>query len=415
MNNTPVAGIIEVNGKSYELPDKPVAVICLDGSADEYISAARARSLMPNVHKMELEGYRGMVRGALPSFTNVNNTAIVTGLTPRETGICGNYFFDPDKGEEVMMNSPEYLRCDTTILAEAAKAGRRVAMITAKDKLRALLARGMDGISISAEKAREATLDVNGIEQVEELVGPTPEIYSAEASLYVLNAGIRLLEAGKADFLYLSLTDYMQHKYAPEDPEVLAFYADIDKAIGRLVELGAIVGATADHGMNAKCDDQGNPRVIYLESLLEERFGPGFRVICPITDPYVVHHGALGAAVTVYLPEGIDPRIVMRWLQLREGITEVYDKVIATHILEQPQDRIGDIFVLCGRDWVLGRTPEHHDLSQLAGRLRSHGGRYEEMVPMLLSHPLNEAYRARAQGDPRNFDIFDFVCNGTQL
>jgi phosphonoacetate hydrolase len=62
---------------------------------------------------------------------------------------------------------------------------------------------------------------------------------------------------------------------------------------------------------------------------------------------------------------------------------------------------------------VVGRRPKYHDLSALDGTLRSHGGRYEEMVPMIISHPLSAEYRIKASGDPRNFDIFDFTINGT--
>ena len=209
-----------------------------------------------------------------------------------------------------------------------------------------------------------------------------------------------------------TLTDYIQHKFAPEAPESLAFYAAIDQEIGRLLALGTVLGITADHGMNGKCDANGNPNVIYLETELTENFGPVYRVICPITDPYIVHHGALGSAVTVYLPDPTKREAIARWILHRPGITEVYDRETASLKLELPADRIGDLFVLSGRDVVIGRTPAHHDLSQLEDRLRSHGGRYEEMVPMLLSRPLNPVYVAKAAGDPRNFDIFDFVCNG---
>jgi phosphonoacetate hydrolase len=249
---------------------------------------------------------------------------------------------------------------------------------------------------------------------VESLAGSTPSIYSAAASLYVLRAGVALVRRGLADFCYLTLTDYMQHKYAPAAPESLAFYEAIDREIGQLLDLGAVLGITADHGMNAKCDAHGQPQVIYLETRLTEQFGEGYRVVCPITDPYVVHHGALGSAVTVYLPGGIWLHRVAQWIRNLDGITEAYNRDMAVRKLELPPDRIGDLFVLAGRDWVIGRTPAHHDLNQLEGRLRSHGGRYEEMVPMVLSEPLNDAYAARAEGDPRNFDIFDFVCNGVR-
>ena len=390
-----------------------MAVICADGCAEEYLSLGFAHGELPHLAKQAANGYCGLARGALPSFTNVNNCAMVTGTAPLQTGIGGNYIIDPETGEEVMTNSSRFLRNDT-ILAAASAAGRKVAMVTAKDKLRELLSKGMDGIAVSAEKADEVSLEVNGIDDIESLAGPKPSIYSGEASLYALRVGVELLAAGRADFLYLSLTDYMQHKYAPEAPESREFYRGIDAEVGRLLDLGAVVGITADHGMNAKCNAAGEPNVIYLETELTREFGVGCRVICPITDPYVVHHGALGSAVTVYLPDNLDREAAANWIAALDGVTEVHTRESAVAKLELPGDRIGDLFVLSGRDWVIGRTPEHHDLRKLEGTLRSHGGRYEEMVPFLISEPLNAKYTALAKGDPRNFDIFDFVCNGTQ-
>lgn len=401
-----------VNGRTYQPPARPVVAICLDGSADEYLDTSLAHDAMPHLRRMTVNGYRGMVRGALPSFTNVNNASIVTGVPPAVHGISGNFFYDKARNEEVMMNSAGYLRTET-ILAAAARAGRKVGVVTAKEKLRDILSYQLKGIAFSAEKAVQAQLDTHGIENVEEVVGhPTPPIYSADASLFVLRAGVALIEQGLADFLYLSLTDFMQHTYAPEAPESLAFYADIDTELGRLAALGAVIGATADHGMNAKQKADGSPNVIYVESLLNEQFGPGFRVICPITDPYVKHHGALGSYVSVHLPEAARAGEVCGWLQQQPGITEVYDKNTTARLLEQPADRIGDITLMSARNVVLGRTPAHHDLTALDSGLRSHGGRYEEMVPLVISHPLNETYKRKAAGDPRNFDIFDFVTNG---
>jgi len=439
-----------VNGRTYQPPARPVVVICLDGSADEYFDAALARGRMPHLQRMSVEGYRGFARGALPSFTNVNNASIVTGVPPSRHGIGGNFFFDTVAGEEVMMNSAKFLRCET-IFPAAARAGRKVAVVTAKEKLRDIFAAGLVGVSgsgagswagapssvgttwgpaqsgttsasanaggiaFSSEKAGQAGLASHGIEQVERLVGqPTPAIYSAEASLYVLRAGTALIETNQADFLYLSTTDFMQHKFAPEAPEAVDFYAGIDHELGRLLQLGAVIGLTADHGMNAKQKPDGSPHVIYLESELTQRYGPGLRVILPITDPYVAHHGALGSFAVVHLPPAIPAQKLSDILQFIEhlpGVTEVHGHNAAEK-LDLPADRLGDIVVLSGRDVVLGRTPAYHDLKAIEGGLRSHGGRYEEMVPFILSGPLKQEYSAKAQGDPRNFDIFDFTCNG---
>lgn len=403
-----------INGRTYHPPGRPVAVICIDGCADEYLSTSLAYGRMGNLQRMlAAGGYRGLVRGALPSFTNVNNASIATGLPPSAHGISGNFFLDPETGEEVMMNSAAYLRAET-ILAAAARTGRKVAMVTAKEKLRDMLAHNLDGIAFSAEKANQAKEETHGISDVEELAGaPTPQIYSANASLFVLKAGVALMEKGLADFLYLSLTDYMQHKYAPDTPESLDFHENLDRELGRLLACGAVVGATADHGMNAKQKLDGQPNVIYLESLLTRQFGGNIRVILPITDPYVVHHGALGAFAVIHIPDPTMIDAVLGHVREIDGITEVYDREIAAKKLQLPQDRIGDLVVLSGRDVVIGRTPAHHDLSLVQDGLRSHGGRYEEMVPLLLSEPLNERYARYAAADPRNFDVFDFTVNGT--
>ncbi len=384
-------------------------MICLDGCAEQYLDEAIKQGLMPHLNKMSQTGYRGLCDGALPSFTNVNNCAICTGQPPSETGICGNYFLDMETGKEVMMNSPEYLR-KPTIMAAAARAGRKVAFVTAKDKLRKMLSVDLGGIAFSSEKVDEATKQTHGISNVEALVGaPKPEIYSGNASIYVLKSGVALIENKLADFLYLTTTDYIQHKYTPEEKEALEFYRDIDIEIGKMLELGALIGITADHGMNAK------PDIIYLESELTKTFGVGYTVICPISDPYVLHHGALGAAVTVFIPDLAKQSEVAEWIMNLEGVTEVYTRQEAVEKLELASDRIGDLFVLCGENVVLGRTPEHHDLSQLDRPLRSHGGRYEQIVPLILSEPLSEDYRKKAASSPRNFDIFDFTCNGTTL
>lgn len=408
-----------VNNRTYELPSRPIAVICLDGSADEYLDAALARGRMPNLHRMQTQGFRGIARGAMPSFTNVNNTSIVTGVPPSIHGMGGNFFFDTAAGQEVMMNSSRFVRCPTLFPA-AQSAGRKVAVITAKEKLRDIFAAGLvelGGIAFSSEKAVHARIPSHGIEDVEAVAGPTPPIYSGEASIYVLRAGAELLARGRADFLYLSTTDFMQHKYGPDAPEALDFYAALDVEIGRLLDLNAVVGITADHGMNAKQKPDGSPNVIYLESRLEERFGPGFRVILPITDPYVVHHGALGSFAQVHLPPPgpLRPELdhVISWVRSLAGVTEALDRDTAARLMQLPPDRMGDFVVCSGRNVVLGRTPAYHDLSVIAEGLRSHGGRYEEMVPFVFSHPLRPSHVALANGDPRNFDIFDFTINGT--
>ncbi len=271
----------------------------------------------------------------------------------------------------------------------------------------------LGGVAFSSERVDEARVDSHGIDDAADVVGRgCPEIYSGDASVYVLEAGAALMERKRADFLYLSLTDFMQHKFAPDEASSLQFHRQLDEQIGRMLQLGAVVAITADHGMNAKNTEDGTPNVIYVQSELAARFDFECRVICPITDPYVVHHGALGSLVMVHLEERWAIGKVRDFLMLLPGVTEVYERGEACRKLELAADRIGDLVAMSGRNVVLGRTPEDHDLSVLVGGLRSHGGRYEEMVPIVLSEPLGASYRVKSQGDPRNFDIFDFACHG---
>jgi phosphonoacetate hydrolase len=402
------AGQFVVNKRTYRLPQQPVAAICLDGCSDDYLDSAIAAGLMPRTAAMVRSGFRAQAAAAIPTFTNVNNVSLVTGVSPAEHGISGNFFLDPGTRRAVMMDAPEYLRAPS-ILAAAADHGRKVAIVSAKEKLRRLLGRGCSGIAFSAECASLARRETHGIDRVEELVAERqPEIYSPEASLYVLRAGAVLLRAGLADFLYLSLTDYVQHRWAPSEVEAQRFMAKLDAAIGELLDLGARVGATADHGMNAKHGPDGTPNVIYLETELTDAFGEGAEVVLPITDPYVAHHGALGSYACVHLPDISNAGAVASHIAALPGITEVYPAAEAAFLLELPQDRIGDLVVLADRHTVIGRTPGAHDLSALHGPLRSHGGRFEQVVPLLLSEP-PPAEVLPTVSPLRNFDLFHLL------
>lgn len=402
---------VTLHGRTYRLPERPTVVLCVDGGDPAYFDAALSAGAAPTVARWQREGVYRLARSAMPSFTNPNNLSIVTGLPPAGHGIPGNYFFDRAAGREVMMDDPALLRC-STVLAALSRAGVRVAVVTAKDKLRRLLAHELRGICFSAEKADEATVAEHGIEDAASLVGrPVPEVYSAELSEYVLAAGLALLERGRADLLYLSLTDYIQHKHAPGDPAATRFYAMLDRYLAAYERAGAVVGVTADHGMNAKSRPDGSPNVVYLRPLLDGWLGTGrARVVLPITDPYVVHHGALGSFATVYLERPEDGPTVLARLRAVPGIAEVYDNRSGCARFELPPDRMGDVLVVADQPVVLGKAPGDHDLSLLREPLRSHGGVSEQTVPFLLSRPLRSGFALPE--DLRNFDLLEAVLSG---
>ncbi|MEP6884015.1 MAG: phosphonoacetate hydrolase [Gammaproteobacteria bacterium] len=401
---------INVNGRTYRWMDAPLVVACIDGCEFEYITAAIAAGAAPFLGKLLAGAGTSFIADCvMPSFTNPNNLSIVTGVPPAVHGICGNYFFDPERGEEVMMNDPRHLRVGT-ILAAFSAAGAKVAVITAKDKLRKLLGHRMQGICFSSEKADQVTLAENGIEKVLERVGmPLPSVYSAELSEFVFVAGVKLMERERPDLMYLSTTDYIQHKAAPGTPLANEFYAMIDRNLARLDALGATIVLTADHGMNAKHGADGQPNVIYLQDTLDAWLGKDeARVILPITDPYVVHHGALGSFALVYLPDSEAQRAAAARIAQLPGIESVFSRAEAAQKFELPADRIGDLVVVSTRDTVIGTSRDRHDLSGLDVPLRSHGGTSEQKVPLLVNRRLAQPPTARRW---RNFDAFDLGLN----
>lgn len=404
------AEAIQVNGRHYAKPSAPVVVVCVDGCEPDYITQAIQAGSAPYLQRMLAQGSSLIGDCVVPSFTNPNNVSIVTGVPPSVHGICGNYFYDVEADREVMMNDPTYLRAPT-LLAAFGKAGALVAAVTAKDKLRTLLGHGLKGICFSAEKADQATMADCGIDKVLELVGrPVPSVYSADLSEFVFAAGVRLLETRRPDLMYLSTTDYVQHKCAPGTPEANAFYAMMDGYLARLDALGAIIGLTADHGMSPKTDAAGNPRVLYLQQELDAQLGSGTtRVILPITDPYVVHHGALGSFATVYVNSNAREG-VQDLLAALPGVELVVMREEAVSRFELAADRIGDLVVIGDHLTVLGTSAAKHDLSGLTVPLRSHGGISEQKVPLLFNRPVRGVASHRRL---RNFDVFDLALNHT--
>jgi phosphonoacetate hydrolase len=411
--------VVNVNGIDYRWPKRPVAVVCIDGGDPAYLQQFLKDGCIPNIARFMKQGFSVVADGTVPSFTCPNNMSIITGTPASKHGISGNFYLDTTTGEAVVMTGPELLRGDT-ILARFADAGAKVVSITAKDKLRRQLGKGLDvskgNVSFSSEFASRCTLNENGIENVLELVGmPQPGMYSMELSLFVLEAGIRLLEKRRPDLLYLSLTDWVQHKYAPEEAEARRFYQELDERFGRLAELGAIVALTADHGMNDKSDAAGKPNVIWLQDILDAKFGKGdTRVICPITDAFVAHHGALGGFVRVWCRGRATARQVIEAIRGIDGLESVLDKETACRVHDLPADREADVVVIATANVCIGAAEADHDLSGLEGhRLRTHGGVSEAKVPFILSVPLNDEYRRKAGAAPlKSYQIFDFAING---
>ena len=171
--------------------------------------------------------------------------------------------------------------------------------------------------------------------------------------------------------------------------------------------MGCTIVLTADHGMNAKFGADGQPDVIYLQDVFDGWVGKDkARVILPITDPYVVHHGALGSFAVVYCDDG---RRSGRPSSRRcRASRRRSPRRRRRKRFELPADRLGDLVVVSTKHKVLGTSAARHDLSGLTEPLRSHGGISEQHVPLICNRKL--AHRPTA-AHWRNFDAFDLALN----
>ena len=408
-----------LHSRTYNLPTRPSVAVCVDGFDPEYLIHGIKDGILPNIASITQTGFHTTAKVAMPTFTNPNNVSIITGVPTSVHGIAGNFYLDPKTREEHMIQDDSLLR-GSTILEQMSRRGVRVAAVTAKDKLRRILAHGLNGgnsICFSAEYANQCTEAENGIADVEEYVGrPAPPQYSGDLSLFVLDAGIKLLADDRADLFYLTLSDYIQHKHAPGSKESNEFLSALDDKIGKLMKLGAVVGITGDHGMSDKCLADGQPNVLFLQDELEARFGTGCaRVICPITDPFVRHHGALGSFVRVHVSSSHTEHKddMVKFTSEFSQVQITLSGVEGADRFEMPLDREGDFVVVAVKHAVLGSKKGEHDLEQLKGhRLRSHGGLSEQDVPLILSERIRGGLEAAKESKVwRNFDVFDLVLN----
>ena len=407
---------IEINERQYPgIPSSTAIVICLDGSQKEYFDEASKLNLTPNIDSFKKNGEDLLVNSAIPSFTNPNNISIVTGRPSSVHGICGNFFYTPSTGEEVMMNDPQFLRAPT-IFQKYYEQGAKIAIVTAKDKLRKLLSHGLKfnesrAICFSSEKSDQANLSENGIEEVNKWLGmEVPNVYSQGLSEFVMAAGVKILNEFNPDIMYLSTTDFIQHKYAPGDEVANAFYAMFDRYIGQLNVNNNSIIVTADHGMQPKSRSDGSPNAIFLQDILDETLGKNIsKVILPITDPYVVHHGALGSFATIYLSDKSKINDAIEEINKIEDIEVVLTNKEGCAQYDLPTDRMGDIICMSSQNSTIGSAEKAHDLSKLKEPLRSHGGLHEREVPFISNKKIN---LNDANIKLNNYDAFYHAISG---
>ena len=392
-----------VNGRSYWPPSSPTAVVCLDGVDPRYLEDAFERRLIPRLAELVEGGSFLHARAQLPSFTNPNNLSIVTGVPPSLHGLPGNHYLAPS-GEEVALDRPELLRAPS-IHAGLAEAGVRVLAVTTKEKLRRLLAAG--GVPcVSAERADEQSLpDLEGT--VASLVARAkPGIYDWDCSHYALELALALASRLEIGLLYVSLTDAVQHAAAPGEELSDRYLARLDELVGDYLEAGWQLGP----GRRPRHEREDRRRR-HAQRALSGRPAPAGRAAQRTRRP--ADHRPLRRPPRRARLGLLGPRRRRRARRrpgaprANEGVEEVLPRALAAESLSLPPDRIGDLVVLGDERTVFGKRAADHDLSALRGPLRSHGGRHEQAVPLLVSRRV-----AAPEAGLSNADVHHLLLGG---
>lgn len=348
---------------------KTTVVVCVDGLDPEYLDAC----LTPNIREIARKGFLKIGKSIMPSVTNVNNVSLVTASYPEAHGISSNYRMIRETGEEIYMESSDYILTET-MFQRAQRLGKRTIMVTSKDKLRTLLSGGAT-IAVSSERAPEWVIAGRN-------VGQPPEIYSLEVNGWSINAASFIMTQQPADLVYITTTDYAMHTYPPDAPESQQHLTILDNALGDLLETHPDITLllTADHGMSAKS------QLIDLDDVLRNH-GIHATQVPIIKDRYVLHHSNLGGCMFIYLdPSHLEyVNQAMDILKETPGIEDVYSREEAVEKLNLYYERIGDIVVTGDPEVVFG--PSEISGSWGEGKvppgLRSHASAHEQAIPLI--------------------------------
>lgn len=342
-----------------------VIVIMIDGFGDDYYH----NSDMPFLNTMAKNGIYKVVPSLMPSVTNLNNAAIITGQYPEKNGISGNSFINPANGKEEYTEDPSLLWVPT-LFERAQKKGVRSILFSVKTKTVQLLSKGTD---------EAVARDIPGDKWVK-LLGTPPDVYSREVNYWMMDAALYSLKHDKKlGLVFIHTTDYPMHTWAPERIESKEHLHRIDQYLQKLhlAAPDAAILITADHNVHHKTFAWD------IEKALTAR-GVAIKMsINPEKDKYIKHHLGLGGTEYVYLNSPDDADKVGKAILSLKGVEEVITREEAVKRYHLPGDRIGDLLVLGDKNTVFGKLDDGESRT-LPDNYRTHGSKYEAEVPVFI-------------------------------
>ena len=359
-------------------------IIVIDGCNPDYLTEEAA----PNIYRLAREhGFVKHVQCVMPSVTNVNHAAILSGEWPETTGVVGNYWYDPKTGEQGFVEERGFMKAPTA-LQRYRQEGYATALLTVKGKVLGVYGDGAT-YGLSAQTPDEALLARWGL-------STPPDIYSVEATGWIVDAARRCIEVDDPAFVYCTTNDYIFHHYAPGDPKAERQIADVDEQVAKIyaADPERQIYLTADHGMNQKTT------IANMQHVCDDN---GFDTFClgPLKDRYVVNHiYQEGGMVYVFLKgKSATPEERARFRAFAEGLPYV-EKVMpapdAAAVYHLPSDKIGDFVLFSAPGCAFGECDGETIHTEES---RTHGSLYEREIPLVAVNPAGPADEYRYHMD----------------
>lgn len=277
-------------------PADHVVLISVDGLRPEFYLEERWPA--PMMQLMAREGaHAEKVRGVTPTVTYPSHTTLVTGALPARHGILHNRPFQPGGPTGLWYMEHDSVRVPALWDAVRAAGGTSAGISWPVSAGAAIDYNIPEFWSVSGQEGELTGTDAHAaalrsrvtpaglLEEIErESLGPFPAFYwgrnrSREDAVGVM-AG-HLIERYRPNLLvvHLNQTDYHQHEFGREHPQVRLAVGGVDRAIARMVEAARRAGTldrtafvvTGDHGF-VDVDTRLAPNVWLVEAgLLEDR------------------------------------------------------------------------------------------------------------------------------------------------
>lgn len=359
---------------------KKVMILVIDGCNPKYITEKTAPALFSAAKK---SGFAKTVECAMPSVTNVNHACILSGRWPEDTKVIGNYYYDPETGDEGFIEERGYMKAET-ILQSYKEQGGKTALFTVKGKVLGVYGDGAD-IGLSAQDADKEILDRYGLDM-------PPAINSVEATGWIVKAAYECIKKDDPHIMYCTTNDFIFHHFAPGSREAEMQIADVDKYIDLIhkADPQRQIYITADHGMNQKTTIVNFPEICR---------NAGFDVFClpPLKDRYIENHiYQEGGMLYVFMKDETQKEKFYDFAKKHPAVEKILTAKEAAEEYHLPQDKIGGFVLLSGMDTAFGETEGemiHTDES------RTHGSLYEREIPLIAVNPEKTADMYRYHKD----------------